>query len=64
MLFVRVGNDNTALSNIVAVEWLGDGLTMNIPRCESYVHTLGLSFQTNMTISHNPYQAFSLLNSR
>ena len=38
------------------VKWLGDGLN-NVPRFESNVHTLGY-----MTISHDPYQAFSLLN--
>ena len=39
-------------------------VNINIPRFESHVHTLGLSFQTKMTISHNPYQASSLQNSR
>ena len=39
-------------------------VNINIPRFESYVHTLGLCFQTKMTISHNPYQASSLQNSR
>ena len=34
------------------------------PWFESTVHTLGLSFQTNMTISRNPNQAFSPRNSR
>ena len=47
---------------VVGGEWLGDELII-IPKFESYVHTLGLSFQTNTTISHDPYQAFSLLNS-
>ena len=36
--------------------WLGDGLIMNIPRFESYVHALGLSFQKYVTISHNPFK--------
>ena len=26
------------------VEWLGDGLALNTPKFETYVHTLGLSF--------------------
>ena len=45
------------------VEWLGDGL-INISRVESNVHTLVFSFNTNMTVSHIPCQAFSVVNSR
>ena len=41
----------------MVVELLGDGL-IKIPWVESCVLTLGLSFQTNKTISHNPYGAF------
>ena len=35
----------------MVVKWLGDGLTMSIPRFESYGHTLGLSIKIYMTIS-------------